>query len=891
MNLNFEMIKAIAKRDLRLYFSNPTGYVFITLFIFLSAAAAFWQDRFFLNNLANLDQLNNFFPLLLLLFIPALTMGVWSEEKRLGTDELLLTLPATDLEVVLGKYLAAVGIYTASLILSFSHVMVLIYLGSPDIGLMFGNYFGYWLIGCAFIAVGMLASQLSSNGTIAFILGAIFCSALVFIQSIGGFFGDTIQDFLAPLGVTGHFADFARGVVSFSGIIYFVSLAAVFVYLNVLLISRRHWPLEADGMKMSWHHMLRTVAIVVALISFNAIIGRAAMRLDVTSEQLHSLSSRTDLLIDEIPDDRPVFIQAYVSEEVPQQYVQTRSNLLGFLEEIDAIGGSKVEVLIHNTESFTPEARDAREKFGIVPREIPEPSSAGASIQPVFLGVAFTCGAEEQVIPFFDRGLPVEYELVRSIRMVAKTERRKVGVLVTEAKFFGGFDFASGSTSPAWQVVDELKKQYEVVRIAANAPITEELDGLLVPMPSTLPQEEMDHVLAFIEGGTPTLILLDPLPVVNIGIAPSEKPGSNRNPFMQNQGPPPKDKGNIGGFISSLGLNWNIQQIVWDAYNPHPDFANLPPEIVFIGRNNDNPESFNDEQGTVAGLQEMVFMFPGFLNKASNAEIEFTPILKSGRTSATQNYNRMVQRSFFGSQLVTRGLPHRPNSVDYTLAAHIRSTADIDTSGSAVSGGKDINAIVIADVDFISQQFFEIRKQGVANLNFDNVSFFLNCMDKLVGDDSFVELRSRRVRHRTLESVESEIQSYVQKRAADEAQAESEAQVALQDAQSRLEAKVQEVQTRTDLDRQTKNIMAQNIREAEQRRFDAVKTTIEAEKEAKIASSKEDMEAQIRNIQNRIKALAVLLPPIPVIVLGVMIFFRRKRREAEGAAAARRLRS
>ncbi len=891
MNLNFDMIKAIAKRDLRLYFSNPTGYVFITLFIFLSAAAAFWQDRFFLNNLANLDQLNNFFPLLLLLFIPALTMGVWSEEKRLGTDELLLTLPATDLEVVLGKYFAAVGIYTASLILSLSHVMVLIYLGSPDLGLMFGNYFGYWLIGCAFIAVGMLASQLSSNATISFILGAIFCSALVFIQSIGGFFGETVQDFLAPLGVTGHFADFARGVVSFSGIIYFLSLAAIFIYLNVLLISRRHWPLEADGMKMSWHHVLRTAAIVVAVISANAIIGRAAMRLDVTSEQLHSLSSRTDLLIDEIPEDRPVFIQAYLSDEVPQQYVQTRANLLGFLEEIDAIGGSKVEVLIHNTEPFTQEARDAREKFGIVPREIPEPSSAGASIQPVFMGVAFTCGAEEEVIPFFDRGLPVEYELVRSIRMVAKTERRKVGVLVTEAKLFGGFDFQRGSTSPAWQVVDELKKQYEVVRISANAPITEELDGLLVPMPSTLPQAEMDNVITFIEGGTPTLILLDPLPVVNLGISPSEKPGANRNPFMQNQGPPPKEKGNVGGFISSLGLNWNIQQIVWDAYNPHPDFANLPPEIVFVGRNNDNEESFNDQQGTVDGLQELVFMFPGYLNRASNAEVEFTPILKSGKISATQNYNRMVQRSFFGTQLVTRGLPHRPNAVDYTLAAHIRSTADIDTSGNAVSGGKNINAIVIADIDFISEQFFEIRKQGVANLNFDNVSFFLNCMDKLVGDDSFVELRSRRVRHRTLESVESEIQSYVQKRSADEAQAESEAQVALQDAQSRLEAKVQEVQTRTDLDRQTKNIMAQNIREAEQRRFDAVKTTIEAEKEAKIASSKEEMEAQIRSIQNRIKALAVLLPPIPVIVLGVMIFFRRKRREAEGAAAARRLRS
>ncbi|MCB0261721.1 MAG: Gldg family protein [Calditrichaeota bacterium] len=883
LDINFKVVQSIFKRDLRLYFTNPSGYVFITLFIFLSAAAAFWQERFFLNNLANLDQLNAVFPLLLVLFIPALTMGVWADEKRQGTDELLLTLPATDLEVVLGKYLATLGIYTASLLLSLSHVIVLFWLGSPDLGLMFGNYVGYWLIGAAFIAVGMLASLLTANVTIAFILGALFSAALISIDDIGGLISQSVGEFLAPLGVYGHFGDFARGIISFSGLIYFLSIVGVMLYLNVLLISKRHWPLEADGMKMQQHHSIRVVALLVGVISLNAILGRIGFRMDVTAEQLHSLSDETEQLIDEISDERPVFIQAYISKEVPQQYVQTRENLVSFLKEIDAIADNKVEVLIHDTEPYTEEARDAREKFGINAMEIPNPGSARAGSMPVFMGVAFTCGAEEEVIPFFDRGLPTEYELGRSIRVVAKTERKKVGVVVTDAKLFGGFDFQRSSTSPAWQVVDELKKQYEVVRIAPKTPITEELDGLVVPMPSTLAQDEMDNLMAYIKTGVPSLILEDPLPAIDISMAPSEQAGANRNPFMQ-QGPAPKEKGNLDGFFRELGVTFAKDQIVWDAYNPHPDLAQLPPEIVFVGRGNENAETFNAQNLTSAHLEQLVLMFPGYLNKASGANVEFTPLVKSGFVSAVQPYSMMVRRNFLGmSQLNVRGLPHRPNAVDYTMAAWVKSQPDSSANAT------NINAIVIADLDFISEQFFEIRKQGISNLNFDNVSFFLNCIDVLVGDESFVALRNRRVKHRTLTSVEAQTQEYIQQRAADEQLAENEAQVALTDAQQRLTQRVQEVQQRTDLDEQTKQIMAQNIQEVEQRRFDALKTNIEAEKEAKIAASKAEMESKIRNIQNGIKTMAVLIPPIPVLVIGIMIFIRRRRRESDSISASRRV--
>jgi ABC-2 type transport system permease protein len=201
-----------------------------------------------------------------------------------------------------------------------------------------------------------------------------------------------------------------------------------------------------------------------------------------------------------------------------------------------------------------------------------------------------------------------------------------------------------------------------------------------------------------------------------------------------------------------------------------------------------------------------------------------------------------------------------------------------------------VDVVAVADLDFISDYFFELRAAAPAGADFGNVTFFLNAIDRLAGDESFIPLRARRARHRTLERVEAQTRAFVERRTREERQAEKEANDALGEARRRVRERLEEIEGRADLDPAAKQVMIRTLEETEARQLRVVEAGIEQAKNAKVRASREAMEAEVRRIRAGIRTLAVTLPPIPILLAGAALFVRRARRERAGARAAGRLR-
>jgi len=233
----------VFKRELAGYFTTPIAYIFMIIFVFLSGIFAFYIGNFFNRGQADLFSFFTFHPWLYLFLIPALAMRLWAEERKSGTIELLLTMPITTPQAVLGKFLAAWAFTGISLFLTFPIWITVNYLGNPDNGIIVASYIGSLLMAGAFLAIGSSISAFTRNQVIAFVVSAVIC--LLFVLSgfplVLDFFSIWAPEFIvsaiSSFSFLTHFDAITKGVIDLRDIIYFMSLIAFWLYINVVVIE------------------------------------------------------------------------------------------------------------------------------------------------------------------------------------------------------------------------------------------------------------------------------------------------------------------------------------------------------------------------------------------------------------------------------------------------------------------------------------------------------------------------------------------------------------------------------------------------------------------------------------------------------------------------------
>ena len=236
-------VSNVMRRELAGYFATPVAWVFIVIFLVMAGAFTFYIGSFYDRGIADLDPFFTFHPWLYLFLVPAIAMRLWAEERRAGTVELLLTLPLTPWQAVLGKFLAAWLFVGVALLLTFPVWLTVNYLGSPDNGVIVAGYIGSWLMAGGFLAIGSFMSALTRNQVVAFILSVVVCyvfliSGLPMVMDLfSSWAPQSLLDAIADFSFLAHFATISRGVIDLRDLVYFALVIGIWLLANTIVLE------------------------------------------------------------------------------------------------------------------------------------------------------------------------------------------------------------------------------------------------------------------------------------------------------------------------------------------------------------------------------------------------------------------------------------------------------------------------------------------------------------------------------------------------------------------------------------------------------------------------------------------------------------------------------
>jgi ABC-type uncharacterized transport system involved in gliding motility auxiliary subunit len=525
----------IMRRDLGAYFTSPIGYIFIMVFVTISVGL--YMTSFFMFPVADMRPYFDNLPLLLCVFVPAVTMRVWAEERKENTWEMLLTFPMQAWELTIGKFLAAAVFFALTLFATITVPMMLFSLGNPDTGAVFGGYLGTYLLGLFFLSLGIFYSGFFKDQIVAFVVTLLTCFAFFLLgtEFIASYIDGRVPGLGTLLtdvmGLFNHFTPFSKGVIDLADVTFFLVWTVLFLSLNVLYIDGRNRP----GAKTIF---LTAVGLSVAIgLVFNWMMaGTSVARFDLTEDKIYTVSDASGELLASL--DVPAQVNVYITprEDMPTGLKDLERDITDKLEELRIAAGGNLEYntvylaapnLIKDTtaaedaDAEKPDDEKAIETRmldkGIEPFNVQAMSQDEVTAKLIYssIGVAYKDKTEEIVPQILPQSLDqLEYRIVSTVykltrekkpivALVAPKEAVKIDPQMRQILMQMGQPIPQSDDPYVYleQILNVEKYDVRRVELTKESPLPEEYDTLAVINPRDLNDRQRWEISRALQAG------------------------------------------------------------------------------------------------------------------------------------------------------------------------------------------------------------------------------------------------------------------------------------------------------------------------------------------------------------------------------------------------------
>jgi ABC-type transport system involved in multi-copper enzyme maturation permease subunit/ABC-type uncharacterized transport system involved in gliding motility auxiliary subunit len=693
----------MVKKELRQYFSTPSAYIILVVFLLL------WEFLYFriafVIGYASLEPLFYFLPWLLLLLVPAITMGAISQEKSEGTIELLLTHPVKEREVVVGKFVAACLFVVCALLFIFPVALALDHYGNVDWGVIAGQYVAGVLLASVFAAVGIAVSAFFASQISALLVtvAANFILVVLGFEMVTAHIPLSIIPFIERLSVLSHFESLSRGVIDLRDLWYFISVIVIFLSLaHIVLLKRKFGNRRA---RYSMYTLATVVFIMVAVFS-NMIGDRIPGRLDLTEGKMYTLSDATKKIVSELPETATVTL--YASAELPSQVQPLLREVKDVLKDYQTFGKGKIFVAFKNPAGDIGVTEEMN-KFNIQEVQFNVIGEGEYQVKKGYFGIGVLYKDKRESIPYIQDTGDLEYQLTSFIRQMSAASKKKIG-------FVSGL----GTKNPYenYQLFGgELSKQFDLEQIDLTVP-----DALIQKKPDVLVlagsdvilgEKEKAQVKEYLDKGGAAMVMADAVSIDEQTLFISES------------------KETISDFLKEYGVSVD-RKVLYDLKsNETIRFGDGPISYLLPYPFWARVFAVNNKVPPVLKINTIVMPWASPLHTDANVAQEkgltITELFKTSKDGGAQDANFAA-------------LPSNEFSKDHLGV----STAAVSIVGQKPAEGAQgaLRMVIVGDSDFLSDNYISESAE--------NLSFGMEAFSWLGQEDSLASIRLKQAVERNL---------------------------------------------------------------------------------------------------------------------------------------------